>query len=245
MPQKNGTQDPYRFIFFSSVLFLFLEAHFLAELRTGLSSHPMKRILALAALSAAIGLQSCAGGDQSSKSTSTSDSTGTKKTMQSRVQEIRDSLNTLRGSDASALRFLETDAQYSYWGALVKRSKWSKEIHNGNYTVLAPGNDAMQRYGEEMLGELKSGENQSILDDLVGRHVITTPFIAVKAEGLSELETIGGTRLKIQPGARQIEGVVYSTEQISTQHGSILPIKDLLYFPEEELVKGQKKRDKK
>lgn len=202
----------------------------------------MKKIVALSAISALFWVQACTGGEQKPNASATADSTSAKKTVQGRIQQIKDSLNSIQGSDASAVRFLETDARYSYWGALVKKSKWAKDIHNGNYTVLGVPNEAMLRYGEEMLGELKADENQAILDELVGRHVISTPFTAQKAEGLTQLETIGGKKLNIQPGAQQIEGIVYSLDQIGTQHGSVVVIKELINFPEAELVKQQKKR---
>lgn len=138
---------------------------------------------------------------------------------------------------SSSLRFAETNEFTSIWGGWLKRSKWAKEIHHGDFVVLAPTNERLRQMGD-LIMKLDVPDNQALLDEIMANHVIRYPFFAEKAQEYPEVTTISGRILKVDHGQHMIGGAQFYPTQINTKNGSVIWMMDIIDFPEEKLRKA-------
>ncbi len=108
------------------------------------------------------------------------------------------------------------------WAAMVKSSKWAKDAVNGAYTILTPTNDVLKAWDPAKLKVVRDPANQKEIDNLIGNHIILTSITVEKMGDITEVETISGKKLKVQPGAQNIGGGIYMLNQIFTKKGSVV-----------------------
>jgi hypothetical protein len=193
-----------------------------------------KNAIFLAVSIASIVFASCAGNEQKPQATPTTQEAP--KSNKEKLEELRQKV--MKEVDyTSVVTYLQTTREYGNWGALLKKSKWGKDLHNGYFTILVPEPGIIEKK-LDLLAEFKRDDNQALLDKFMARHIVKNPFTAAKAEGMRDMEMMDGSKLKIQPGVQQIEHISYSTDQIGTDHGSIVLINGMIDFPEKELQKS-------
>lgn len=122
----------------------------------------------------------------------------------------------------------------SMWGTLCKYSKWAKEVHNGQFTLLCPTNDVLNAKGRDLMAELKNPKNKELLNKLMASHllknVVTDKELAEEASGNEN--ALGK---KVEVGAGLIGETKYRGMSIYTQHGTVVVLADVIDFPEAEL----------
>lgn len=143
---------------------------------------------------------------------------------------------------ASVINYAIDNDTLSMWGTLCKYSKWAKELHNGNYTLLCPPNRVLQAKGKELMAALKDPANAQVLDALVAKHILSQPLDAKDQASATFTYTIDGVKTPMDLTA--ISGVKYEQQIIHTQHGSAVVIEDVIDFPKEELEKLAAKNQK-
>lgn len=205
--------------------------------RVEISSFEMRNISFILAF--AVCVSACAPSESSEKSASPAQAADTVKgplTPAMRAEQLKnDPRITNKNNMTSALRYAETNEFTSIWGALLRRSKWAKEVHNGRFVVLALTNERVAEIGAELIGRLRAPENAQLLNDIMANHLIRSPFHVEKLEKLTELETISGRKLRVDYGQHMIEGAGYYMTQIETSRGSVVWMMDIIDYPEEKL----------
>ncbi|MFZ4785390.1 MAG: fasciclin domain-containing protein [Flavobacteriales bacterium] len=122
----------------------------------------------------------------------------------------------------SAFRYVDTAPETNLWKALLRKSKYGKEVELGSYTLLVPTNEVLRAWDPEKMKKVRNLENLDALNKLVGDHILKTPITVEKMGDITEVETITGKKHKVQAGAQNIGGGIYMLNQIFTPKGSVV-----------------------
>lgn len=125
-------------------------------------------------------------------------------------------------SKESAFRYVDTAPETNLWKALLRKSKYGKEVELGSYTLLVPTNEVLRAWDPEKMKKVRNLENLDALNKLVGDHILKTPITVEKMGDVTEVETITGKKHKVQAGAQNIGGGIYMLNQIFTPKGSVV-----------------------
>ena len=139
----------------------------------------------------------------------------------------------------NALIYLQSGENLNLWGSMVGSSKWGKDAALGKYLVLSPTNDLLRALDQEQLFALMEPQNADLLDEFIGMHMVLPPFAAEKAEFYPEVSNALGKKMKVDWGQSRINEILYAN-QIPTEKGEILIIREIMGFPSDELKKRLK-----
>ena len=137
---------------------------------------------------------------------------------------------------ANALIYLQSGENLNLWGSMVGSSKWGKEVAQGRYLVLAPTNNLLRALDQEQLFALMEPANVDLLDEFIASYMIVPPFAVEKAEFYPEVKNALGQSYKVDWGQSRMNEILYAN-QIPTEKGEILVVREVMNFPSEELKK--------
>ncbi|MFY7972386.1 MAG: hypothetical protein ACOVOO_10615 [Flavobacteriales bacterium] len=140
---------------------------------------------------------------------------------------------------ANALIYLQSGENLNLWGSMVAGSKWGKEVAQGKYLVMAPTNELLRALDQELLYALVEPQNEDLLNEFVGAHMILPPFSVEKAEFYPEVKNALGKSYKVDWGQSRINEILYAN-QIPTEKGEILVVREIMNFPAQEIQKRLK-----
>lgn len=140
---------------------------------------------------------------------------------------------------ANALIYLQSGENLNLWGSMVGSSKWGKEVAQGRYLVMAPTNNLLRALDQEQLFALMEPQNADLLDEFIGAHMVLPPFAVEKAEFYPEVTNVLGKKMKVDWGQSRINEILYAN-QIPTDKGEILIIREIMGFPSDEIKKRLK-----
>jgi len=142
---------------------------------------------------------------------------------------------------SSVMRYAMATPEMSPWGFLLRNSSWAEQVHSGQYTLLCPTDSVLRANDISLFSMLKKKENQKILDELMASHLLVGSMDYDKVMKYETVETIDGRKLKVDPLNKTIGGVHFIREGKTTDHGSIIIMKDVIDFPKDKLEKLAKK----
>ena len=147
-----------------------------------------------------------------------------------RHENKKKSVSVGKKNMTSPYRYLISSDEFPIFTTLVKKSSVNKYIHSGNVTVLAPVDAAFEVFPQYK--ELMLPGNEDILDEFISYHVVTTGMEYKAFSEGSSWETYTGESLEIsRKGGVYFNGAHVRSGSIDTDHGSIIGMDDLIYFP--------------
>jgi hypothetical protein len=198
----------------------------------------MKRML-FGALMVAVIMASCSEGGKNTGG----NSAPVKVDSLAKAEKPSDGKDDLRNS--SVMRYAMGTPDLAAWGLLLNRSKWAKDVHNGQYTFLCPSEAVLKDQGNIMMQALKLPENQVLLDKTMASHLLSEPLSYDKLMLVDEVKTIDGQTLKIDHNYATIAGIPFTRREAVTQHGSLIVIDGIINFSEAQIKELNKKEQKK
>ncbi|MEZ4799888.1 MAG: fasciclin domain-containing protein [Flavobacteriales bacterium] len=127
----------------------------------------------------------------------------------------------------SAFAYLKTDPNCQVWFKFLRASKWAKEVANNNYTLLIANDDEVKKMNQKLLTSLRTGQDQQTIDNFIANYIVKEEFKVEKINDEFDVTTIDGRKVKVQPGAQNINGAIYSLNQIFTPLGNVIYISHL------------------
>jgi uncharacterized surface protein with fasciclin (FAS1) repeats len=119
------------------------------------------------------------------------------------------------------LSYIKSEPYCTIWSGMVGKTKWTKELLSGNWTLLVPHNEVLLQLEEKFLVELREPENIERLNEYVSNFIIEKTFNVDKPGETTEIKTIAGKTLDVQVGAQNIGGNVYRTGTVYTDKGMV------------------------
>jgi hypothetical protein len=136
---------------------------------------------------------------------------------------------------ASAVKYAQSVDSLTMWGLLCEYSKYGKEVHNGQFTLLCPSNATLRAYGMDAMKALKQPENLPLLNDLMAAHILKTNTIVSKWVPGDAFEALNGKKYEVGP--RSIGKATFYAYDFATKQGNVVVIDRVLDFPQELMKK--------
>lgn len=127
----------------------------------------------------------------------------------------------------SAFAYLKTEPNCQIWFKFLRASKWAKETANNNYTLLIANDDVVKKMNQKLLTTLRTGQDQQAIDNFMANYIVKEDFKVEKINDEFDVTTIDGRKVKVQPGAQNINGAIYSLNQVFTPLGNVIYISHL------------------
>jgi uncharacterized surface protein with fasciclin (FAS1) repeats len=120
------------------------------------------------------------------------------------------------------LSYIKSEPYCTIWSGMVGKTKWTKELLSGNWTLLVPHNDVLLQLDEKFLVELREPQNIERLNDYISNFIIEKSLNIDKPGETTEIKTIAGKTLEVQVGAQNIGGNVYRPGTVYTEKGMVV-----------------------
>jgi uncharacterized surface protein with fasciclin (FAS1) repeats len=120
------------------------------------------------------------------------------------------------------LYYIKSEPYSTIWSGMVGKTKWTKELLTGNWTLLVPQNDVLLQLDEKFLVELREPQNIERLNDYISNFIIEKSLNVDKPGETTEIKTIAGKTLEVQVGAQNIGGNVYRPGTVYTEKGMVV-----------------------
>jgi uncharacterized surface protein with fasciclin (FAS1) repeats len=120
------------------------------------------------------------------------------------------------------LSYIKSEPYSTIWSGMVGKTKWTKELLTGNWTLLVPQNDVLLQLDEKFLVELREPQNIERLNDYISNFIIEKSLNVDKPGETTEIKTIAGKTLEVQVGAQNIGGNVYRPGTVYTEKGMVV-----------------------
>lgn len=156
-----------------------------------------------------------------------------------------DQVLSTHNNTLSPFKFVTTTPEFSKFGAFVKASSYAKELHNGNWALLAPTDLSFSNYNVEALALIRLPENQKMCDAFIEKHILKMPFSIYKLTDLEQAETITGKKIKVDEKTLTIGGARYSGVEFNTSVGRVISMDEPIGLPFDELETMLKKQQSK
>lgn len=145
---------------------------------------------------------------------------------QKKLNEMRERSNQPY-NNKSAFLYLKTEPDNKLWFKFLMTSSWAKKIANEAYTVLLPSDAQLKEMNPKSLSILREGKDKAFIDEFLANYIFQEEIKIEKLVDEFEVTSISGKKMKVQPGANNINGAVYMMNQIFTPQGSVIYLSSL------------------
>lgn len=147
-------------------------------------------------------------------------------TPQEKIDEMREKA-TQPYNTKSAFLFLKTEPDNKLWFKFIMSSSWAKKIANESYTILLPSDQLIKEMNPKTLSMLREGKDKESIDRFLANYIFKEEIKIEKLVDEFDVTSINGQKLKVQPGANNINGAIYLMNQIYTPKGSVIYLSSL------------------
>lgn len=149
---------------------------------------------------------------------------------QSEQERLHDLAQVQVENTLSPYRYITSTERYSIFGGLVKASSHSRTIHGSGVTLLAPTDEAFEKFGNWKM-MLRQG-SQTELDEFVAHHVLESIMTYEEFKTKEEHETLGGESFEVgNRGGISFNGAHVRSGHVATENGTVIGLDDVVYIP--------------